>query len=343
MKQNIITDFIQEINDIEDYIAHINHVNEISKYFKVFRKNELDKFTEHIHEYKVSKRIFEYKAIIISLYGILERYINILIREHIEAIPTIIERYIDFPEKLKEKHLFLSIKMLSSINDGKKVLKNMGILKEDILNNLTSCTNNNVSFRLNKEAFLPNSGNLKHNKIVESFQEIDIKLNDKLRDTDFSIIRQQSPEIVFNLIDDLVDRRNDIAHGSDIDEILGNVEIERYIEFLKKYGKALFNIIDIKEIEYESIYKYTHIEEIKAIFCQGSILCFEIENYTLKVGEYIIIKGINDIFYKKKILEIQVKNIPYDEIVVNQKCNVAVNLGVDTKMTTSQTFYVIQK
>ena len=57
---------------------------------------------------------------------------------------------------------------------------------------------------------------------------------------------------LFNLIDDLVERRNYIAHGGQIDDILNITEFDEYINFLEAYGKAIFQALSERLIEFEA-------------------------------------------------------------------------------------------
>jgi len=143
---------------------------------------------------------------------------------------------------------------------------------------------------------------------------------------------------LFQMIDNLVLHRNDIAHGIQTDNILGITEFEDYIEFLEKYGKAIFETIVEKEIQYEAKYLNKKIINIKGVYKQGSILCFEIENIKIRKGDFIIIETPDNHFFKKEILEIQKDNASFIELNVTSKTDIGVNLG--NGITIKQTFYI---
>ncbi len=153
---------------------------------------------------------------------------------------------------------------------------------------------------------MPSSGNLQHSKIVEAFMFLDIELSVKLKaNNEFSefLMEKYGKNIsnkgndLFQIIDTLVIHRNDIAHGTKTDTILGITEFENYIEFLEKYGKAIFETIAEKEIQYEAKYLYKKIINIKGVYRQGSILCFEIENIKIRTGDFIIIETPDNHFF----------------------------------------------
>jgi hypothetical protein len=219
--------------------------------------------------------------------------------------------------------------------------------KEDILIKLNNCLKQNGIYSLNGEAFMPFSGNLKHSKIIEAFKSLNIdlpkniKANKQFADyykTKYRKSIANTGNEVFKKIGEIVKLRNDIAHGTQIDNILNITEFEDYIVFLEKYGKAIFESIIEKETEYEAEYLYDEVKEIINIYKQGSVLCFEVEGATISKGDFIIVKTPDNHFFKKEILEIQKDNITYNELNVVPKTKIGVNLGGG--LTKKQMFYI---
>ena len=54
------------------------------------------------------------------------------------------------------------------------------LTKEEVLNKLNNCIVNPSKYQINADAFVLLSGNLKHNKIVELFNKLNLDLNDEL-------------------------------------------------------------------------------------------------------------------------------------------------------------------
>ena len=102
---------------------------------------------------------------------------------------------------------------------------------------------------------------------------------------------------------------------------------------MENYGKAIFETIIEKELEYETQFLRTKILNIKGVFKRGSILCFEIET-----GDYIIIETPDKTFIKKEILEIQKDNKVFNKLDINSKTDIGVNLG--SEITKKQSFYI---
>jgi len=78
-----LQNFKHDINSIREYIKHINLINKVEANNRSSCEESLREFNEHLRSFSRNKKLFEYKAIVISLYGILENYINVWIKEHV--------------------------------------------------------------------------------------------------------------------------------------------------------------------------------------------------------------------------------------------------------------------
>ncbi|MCB4748757.1 MAG: hypothetical protein LGB67_01595 [Sulfurovum sp.] len=328
MQQTSLNAFLQDIKDIQEYIKHLELINQIEKDTKYFKSETLSNFNKHLSNFHTKKKLFEYKAITISLYGILEKYISIWIKEHIDNLKNIVDNYNDLPEKITQSHFDLSIKLIRTVSE-KRYAKYNHLEKTELLKNLNICLEQPRNYKFNSDAFIPNSGNLKHRTIVESFKPLNITLSD--------ILNKENEFPNFHLIDDLVTRRNDIAHGTTIDDILALSEFDTFIDFLKKYGEAIFKALDMKDIEYEIMHLYSKIEHVIDVY-NNTILVFTIENNKIQIGDYIILKTNNGNFYKKKILSIEVDNTPISEYNTSDKKDIRINLG--SGLRKNQIFYI---
>jgi hypothetical protein len=347
MRKDTLQSFENEISNIKEYIKHIDLINQIGVSCRDLNETSLVEFNQHLNSFGTPKRLFEYKAIIISLYGVLEKYINIWIQEHIDILPSIILDYDELPEKFRDNHFGLSIKLITTIREN-RFAKYDHLRPEELLVKLSSCIRYNLAYELNANAFLPQSGNLKHSKIVEAFKPLGIELTPRIKrnkhlsallKTKYGSNIANKGDDLFGIIDDLVTRRNDIAHGELIDNILNITEFDDIILFLQKYGQALFDTIIEQEIYYETIHQYTEIKNIKGIYQNKSILCFETDNTMLKIGDFIIVETIEQSYLKKEILGIQQNNRPIAALRISAKADIGVDLVAGAGLTKNQKFY----
>jgi hypothetical protein len=334
MNINTFNDFTNEVKDIRNYINYIKSVDDL-----IIRSQSSDK--DGLYKSKRKVKIFEYKSIIISIYGLLERYVSLWVQEHISEVGKIFTTYDDLPHIIRENHFQLSIKLISKVHEG-RFGKYNHLNKETLITNLSKCINEKSNYSLNCDAFDLSSGNIKHSKVVEVLKLIDISFPQKMKlnETFSAFIKEKNISMShkpFFLINDLVERRNDIAHGVPIDDILSIDSISDYISFLEHYGRVLFEILVEKETEYETFFSYSKIANVHKVY-RNSIVCFEIENCTIKCGDHIIIKTPKEYFLKKKILEIEKDSKGLDFIEVSSSVDIGVNLGKG--ITEQQIFYI---
>ncbi|MEG4803979.1 MAE_28990/MAE_18760 family HEPN-like nuclease [Microcoleus sp. ARI1-B5] len=348
-----LEDFKKEVNQIREYLKHIQYVSDVVGCAVLEEDNEqlkvlLNRLKEHDRIFRTDRRIFEYKAAIISLYGLLEKYVETWIKEYLNSLSCLICDYHNLDEKIRNNHFELSLKLISTIIT-REIVKYQHLTKEEILRKLNTCLVNPTNYQINTEAFVLLSGNLKHDKIVELFKLFNIDLNGELIKNENlnqeiglspDLISRTDKDILYNKINDLVERRNQIAHGSETLDILGISGLEPYIQFLEVYCQAIFETLAEKIIQQESIHTFQKIEKVVKIF-SSKILAFEIDNYTIEVGDMVIVENAEGRFYKKPILEIQLDNIRHQQLTIIEKTNISVL--VDLKIKDNQTFYIEKK
>lgn len=348
-----LENFKRELNQTKEYLKHIQYVNDVTAYSVLESDNEqikelLNTLKDHDRSFRTDKRIFEYKASIISLYGLLEKYVEIWIKEYLDSLSRVVPKYNKLDKKIRDNHFELSLKLINTITTRESA-KYQHLTKEEVLNKLNECIINPSNYQINTEAFVLLSGNLKHNKIVELFKYLTLDLNNELSKNedlnneiglDKTTIFQTSKDDLYNKINDLVERRNQIAHGSEVLDILGISALEPYIQFLDKYCQAIFQTLFEQLIKQESIHIFQKIENVINT-CGNKVLVFEIENYTIKVGDMLIVETKEGRFYKKPILTIELDKIEYPELTIIEKTSIGVS--VEPKIKNNQTFYIIKK
>ncbi|MBW4505143.1 MAG: hypothetical protein KME64_01270 [Scytonematopsis contorta HA4267-MV1] len=356
MNATSLESFKKEINQVREYFKHIQYVDNMVAYAVSPTDSEeikvlLNKLKDHHRSFRTDKKIFEYKASIISLYGLLEKHIEIWIKEYLDSLAVLAIDYNNIDEKIRNNHFELSLKLINTIA-SRESAKYQHLTKEQVLKKLNECIVNPASYKFNTEAFVLLSGNLKHKQIVKIFEMINVNLNEELKknrtliqyfenDRGITNISNIDTDILYNKINDLVERRNQIAHGSEtLDNILDISELEPYIQFLEKYCQAIFEILSEELIKKESIYTFQKIENVVKIF-GNKILAFEIENYTIKVGDILIVETIEGKFFKKTILTIELNKKTHTELTITEKTNIAIS--VEPNIKENQKFYIVKQ
>jgi len=360
MNTTSLATFEKEVEQIRQYIQHIHYVDNAVKYSNSERNvyvPALHRLKIHHRRHSSNKKKFEYKAIIISLYGLLERYIEIWVEDYLNAISALMP-YSLLYEKIRTSHFELSMKLISIIMEGKWD-KYKSLTEEKVLKNLHNCLENQENYKLNTNAFTIRSGNLKHKRITSIFSTLNININDKLIKNETlnqatkinkKIIKNKEKDALYAKINDIVDRRNDIAHGSEIDNFLNNSELTAYVDFLEKYCQAIFEVLMWEYLRIESTHKFQEIM-VKHEVWNESTLGFEIEQYTvdqafalfevISEGDMIIIETTDGRFYKKPILELQKENVRYSSLLITDKTDIAIR--VEPPIKKNWKFYIQRK
>lgn len=257
------------------------------------------------YEYSKSsaKRKFDYSSAIISLYGLIENYIEKFCFEYSEIIEKKIPSYEFLDSKFTDNHFDLSIELIKKVSE-KKHLKYANINKEKLVSNLNDCLTIKQPYKLNREAFTINNGNLKHSKICDTIGYLNIKLNDKLKQTQSF---NTQTENAFNKVDDLVQRRNEIAHGN-VQQILDTTEIVPYVDFVEKYlvsiGEIMKNEIEQLELLYKKKYKCIILNDTKVF--NGNIVGIPNgKELNFTIGDKIIIEKSNNIMTSGEVVNLK--------------------------------------
>jgi hypothetical protein len=350
MEKYLLEDFQKELSQIKEYIKHIQQVNDL---VGIAIPNEpiFQAFKTHFISFRNDKKLFEYKAIIITLYGLLEKHIDLWVQVYLENISRLVV-YDKLSENLRKKHFELSMKLISVVMEGRQA-KYSSLKKEDILKKLNNCIENPQFYKLNVEAFTMQSGNLTHNRIEEIFNAVDVNISKELLKnqalitlTGLDIVQIHNTEssVLFGKVNELVARRNTIAHGAPINDLLDLSALEPYIDFLEKYCIAIFGVLEEKNIENHTIEQYQKVDIIN-IFNKKIIAC-SIENYEIKIGDWLIIKTAeqgNERFYKKAIQSLGThgKN-DYTELKIKEKTDIGIRIDnqADLPITIKCTFYL---
>lgn len=314
--KTVFNSFLLEITDIRNHIEFIDNL----------KTDIIATSKSSAYSNSSSRKKYDYNAVIISLYGIVENNIEKFVMGYLEAIEKEVFIYNILDKKLIDNHFMLSIQLIKlRIEDRHQKFQHLK--KEDILSQLNNCTNNVKGYRFNKEAFIINSGNLKHSRNIEIFKNINVDIDKEIKKfPEFSL----KTDTLFNKLDDLVDRRNEVAHGGASD-ILDNSEITPIIDFIEIYLTKIYESLSIQiENETNRFKKEVFgilIERFK--LCSSTILgIIEGVKFDLKIGDEIYIETSNKEILKSKIIDL--RTFPNSD---------SITIKLDTEIKENQKFY----
>lgn len=157
-----------------------------------------------------------YAFSIVGIYGAHERFMREFISDAANTIAKIYGSYADLPSKFRRLHEKLSIERSRDILDGR-------VGEHDdfrlCLSNLHASLDGSMS--LNSEVFADSSSNFRWQVVQELVGRLDIELaSPEQSETLKGIVVSELNGIystISGVVDDLADRRNEVAHGADFD------------------------------------------------------------------------------------------------------------------------------
>lgn len=305
---NVVDNFNIEIKELRDHLNYIENIsNEISNTSPLFP-----------YVNSLTKKKFNYNSLIISLYGIVENYSEKFIVKYLENISLIISEYPNLKNSIKKKNIYNSASLTLKVIE-KKLSKYSHLKENDLITNLNTCLTNLPNYSLNFESFTMLLGNMKHSRMCELFSQIDIDLNQSfIKHTEFNL---SSSENQFIKLDELVDMRNEVAHGN-VSTLLTPNQVQDYVDFIEKYFKNLHKILAF-DLEQEKLkyWKTNHSIQLEnTIVFTGNIIGFNnVKNIKVDRNSLIIIHKKDQTFKLASIEE--VRTFPNNDITLKLNSN----------------------
>ncbi len=181
---------------------------------------------------------FYYRATIVSLYGLLEQFVEGMLTEVVHHMAEIVPNYDSLPDNLRNNHLPLTLEVLARLATGKYQGK---ATERALIAALNSCYAEDGSFSLNDMVFAYHTANFRSDVVRQSFERIGIELTGIASDRSFiESMEQHFPDErnLFFVVDDLAERRNEVSHGS-VTQLLSIELLHSYIDVAEAYVIAL--------------------------------------------------------------------------------------------------------
>jgi hypothetical protein len=259
------------------------------------RDEQAQRLQMHVGAGGAAKRRFDYNSVVISLYGLLENYVESLLAGYLAALSVTVPKYADLPEAIRESHIPLSTALIGRA--GQSRYKG-AVTAEGVIANLHGCLTNATPYRLNADAFTYHSANFRAAAVDELFAKVGITgISQRIRPLPpFSEYllnkhpgRESSkiePEVIFYHLNDLAERRNEVGHGAAA-ELLSNDILRDYVEFVDHYCEALHALVQCHFAEHLVRHKGVKLGAPIKVF-DNSIVCLELSDVKVCVGDLLI-------------------------------------------------------
>lgn len=253
---------------IDGLINHLNYERSCQIYFQsgskrytgehYFEVEFRDFLSTKINPALTDSKVYSYKNGIISLYGFLERYIEDIVVEYLRSVCEQSPDYKSIPQEVRKNHLDASLDHIVKLKKSRGMSSDYreSALGETV-ENMHNCLVEAQEYVLNYDAFVNHNSNFRYDSIHEIFTRIGIHGISRscLSDAGLAhaLSRKHSPagtlgkKILISLLitelDDLAQRRNEIAHGARIDEIESLEMLLDRIDIIREYGLAIHSIV----------------------------------------------------------------------------------------------------
>lgn len=276
---------------------------------------EVSNFIDNIRSHNLSRSTVSYNAVIISIYGCYENYVNLLVEELICQISDNSSDHTEIPTDMRITNINRSSEFLIA---GQRY-RNFNLEKDDVINNI-------YTGKITNKLLLKHSGNLSITVLSDYMKSLGIKdvaqsiKNSKEYQQYFSekkmISVQEAKsylnnlriETAFALLDDIISQRNTIAHSwkSD-DKVDYSIIKDEWIEFIQIICKCLNNTV----IQFYSEWLITHnklFSPLKHKVYGSSVVGFSDVISHWNGNNKTIIVELNGKIHISKVLNVQTHN-----------------------------------
>jgi hypothetical protein len=295
-----------------------------------------------------AKRQFDYNSAIISLYGLLEQFVEALVRAYAESLNRLVQDYSALPEPLRNSHIDASFTLLTRI----ELARYRGVItREQVIANLHSCLSNARPYRLNAEAFAYHTANFRVGVIDATLARLGLQgVSQRLRHYPAfaAYLGQAFPAVdplrltadeMFETLNDLADRRNEVAHGQP-NQLLSNNILLDYVAYVEAYCTSMEEAVSSDIVMRDAQTRAIDVGAPIAVY-NDRIVCLELKNTPIKVGDILIAQTGNTArpVIAGEILEIQVNNAPLKTVAAAPSVKIGARVGYRTKDT--HTFLIL--
>lgn len=253
MMNTSLASFLASLKLIGQYVTNLERKNLI-----LDRAYELPCATQDIRDEiadlqskRGDEKQFDYSLVIVALYGQYETFVEKAIKEYVKELHTAGYHFSQLPTKMQTGYFSKGISL-----HGKLAWEKYKHLNEKIIaQSLHESLNQNVQNIL-AEAFYTNAGNYKIDILVGCLGELGIE-NAKQRICQYPALQvyyqgkygvgvnvnEKDDEVLYGVVDEVVETRNRIAHTGKVDEIKDNTYVKDMLNFFEKFATSLNSLL----------------------------------------------------------------------------------------------------
>lgn len=253
----------------------------------------IDELTQNAPEAR-NWRIYDHCAVVTRLYAIYERFVEDLIREWIQFLPDLFPVYADLEERICNTHRIGVARLLLDITKNR--FGHLSV-KQVIRGLFHGASGTGEKYELLPDAFLLHEQNLRREALEKMFADAGIgnawTWVEKHRKIKHFVEEVRGSEnTAEGELNELIDYRNDAAHGAFIDTILSSNALLELCDFVEALCQALAELVTCQIIKQQtSTGQAQEIGRITEWFKQSQAAVVKVEEMTLSVGTSVFLVG----------------------------------------------------
>ncbi|MCP2325249.1 hypothetical protein HDA40_003756 [Hamadaea flava] len=176
-----------------------------------------------------------YSAVIVQAYATHERFVRDLAKAVGDFLTETYATYDDLPRRTKDEHMKLAVRRLQDVTErghSQEVVD-----PQRILSRLTACLDGGL--QLNLDVLVRHPANYRSGVVEEVFSRFGLDVRTTSSREDLSVLVGGVLNGVYasaaSVVDDLADRRNQVAHGGLVEEILGAEDLAGIVDAVAGY------------------------------------------------------------------------------------------------------------
>lgn len=254
-------EYKRQLAEIRIFIQSVELQKDVISEIEFYEKQGEKKLNLSLQYSKIIKQVVEtpiqYNAVIISIYGCFEQYIDNVFNEYCLAIYGVIDNYDNLPEKMKEKH----IKKLGDFLSNPQRYKNCELTDKQAVKNAVAAFNNpKEGFGNNQKLILSHGSNLKIEQILELANDLGIKnfensivsnylfksyffKREIFNEETYNRLMSNGSKPLFEMLDRLVEERNNVAHGWVETRIKLSDIASEYIDYMECLAESILEAL----------------------------------------------------------------------------------------------------
>lgn len=333
--RSILDELNQELEELRNFVSSLSLVK--------------DALASHalpsIRGFAALRKRFDNAAFVVALYASFEKYVE----ELVAALATLEAKrlpYTNLPQKLLNKHLQRSAELLSRGRLGEG--RHAGLTPSGVVANLYNCLHGVTPYSLNTAAVVWHDANLRSKDVNEMFHSLGIdcictsvRRGDnltswyvKIQNLNSAVADGVPARVIEERLNDLVERRNQVAHrGGNPENLLGTEAMTDAIEFIGALASDIFSIVASSYLEshYVSDAVVTKLVQIPddGPYRNGTVIIVAPPAFALFVGQPIFVIRTNGAARWGRIQSLQLNDTALETVAAGEATGQSIGVALD--------------